>query len=111
MDPWMWRPRLEAQHIVVRYIVRDRYQMPGERCCVFEGNVLASRQVRHGLGHLPFETVFCGQERHPRQSQWWRQIAKNGIKRNGPKPGAQLPGGEYFAFKNATTLARHLITI
>ncbi len=37
--------------------------------------------------------------------------AKDGIKRNVPKSVAQLTGGEYFAFKDATTLARHLITI
>jgi hypothetical protein len=37
--------------------------------------------------------------------------AKDGIKRNVPESVAQLTGGEYFAFKNAKTLDRHLITI
>jgi len=37
--------------------------------------------------------------------------ARNGLKRNVPESVAQLTGGEYFAFKNATTLTRHLITI
>jgi VWFA-related protein len=37
--------------------------------------------------------------------------ARNGLKRNVPESVAQLTGGEYFAFKDATTLTRHLITI
>lgn len=37
--------------------------------------------------------------------------AKDGLKRNVPESVAQLTGGEYFAFKNAKTLAQHLITI
>jgi VWFA-related protein len=37
--------------------------------------------------------------------------AKNGLKENVPKSVAHLTGGEYFAFKDATTLTRHLITI
>jgi len=37
--------------------------------------------------------------------------AKTGLKSNVPKSVAQLTGGEYFAFKDATTLTRHLITI
>jgi VWFA-related protein len=37
--------------------------------------------------------------------------AKDGLKRNVPKSVAQLTGGEYFAFNDAKTLARHLITI
>jgi VWFA-related protein len=37
--------------------------------------------------------------------------AKDGLKRNVPESVAQLTGGEYFAFKDATTLRRHLITI
>jgi VWFA-related protein len=37
--------------------------------------------------------------------------ARNGLKRNVPESVAQLTGGEYFAFKDATTLIRHLITI
>ena len=37
--------------------------------------------------------------------------AKDGLKRNVPKSVAQLTGGEYFAFKDAKTLAQHLITI
>ena len=37
--------------------------------------------------------------------------AKDGLKRNVPESVAQLTGGEYFAFKDATTLSRHLITI
>jgi len=37
--------------------------------------------------------------------------AKDGLKRNVPKSVAQLTGGEYFAFKDPTTLNRHLITI
>ena len=37
--------------------------------------------------------------------------AKDGLKRNVPESVAQLTGGEYFAFKDAKTLARHLITI
>lgn len=37
--------------------------------------------------------------------------ARDGLKRNVPESVAQLTGGEYFAFKDATTLSRHLITI
>jgi VWFA-related protein len=37
--------------------------------------------------------------------------AKDGLKRNVPKSVAELTGGEYFAFKDATMLTRHLITI
>jgi VWFA-related protein len=37
--------------------------------------------------------------------------ANDGLKRNVPKAVAQLTGGEYFAFKDATTLKRHLIAI
>jgi hypothetical protein len=37
--------------------------------------------------------------------------AKDGLKHNVPRSVAQLTGGEYFAFKDATTLARHLISI
>jgi len=38
-------------------------------------------------------------------------LAKDGLKRNVPRSVAQLTGGEYFAFKDAKTLAQHLITI
>jgi VWFA-related protein len=38
-------------------------------------------------------------------------LAKDGLRRNVPKSVAQLTGGEYFAFKDAKTLAQHLITI
>ena len=37
--------------------------------------------------------------------------ARDGFKRNVPESVAQLTGGEYFAFKDATTLARRLISI
>jgi hypothetical protein len=37
--------------------------------------------------------------------------ARDGLKQNVPKSVAHLTGGEYFAFKDATTLTRHLITI
>jgi VWFA-related protein len=37
--------------------------------------------------------------------------AKDGLKRNVPESVAQLTGGEYFAFQDATALTRHLITI
>ena len=37
--------------------------------------------------------------------------AKDGLKHNVPESVAQLTGGEYFAFKDAKTLAQHLITI
>ena len=37
--------------------------------------------------------------------------AKAGLARNVPESVAQLTGGEYFAFKDRTTLSRHLITI
>ena len=37
--------------------------------------------------------------------------AKAGLERNVPESVAQLTGGEYFAFKDATSLSRHLITI
>jgi VWFA-related protein len=37
--------------------------------------------------------------------------AKDGLQRNVPESVAQQTGGEYFAFKDATTLSRHLITI
>jgi VWFA-related protein len=37
--------------------------------------------------------------------------AKDGLQRNVPESVAQLTGGEYFPFKDATTLSRHLITI
>jgi VWFA-related protein len=37
--------------------------------------------------------------------------AKDGLKRNVPESVAQLTGGEYFAFKDAKTLVRHLIII
>jgi VWFA-related protein len=37
--------------------------------------------------------------------------AKDGLKRNVPKSVAHLTGGEYFDFKNATTLTRDLMTI
>jgi VWFA-related protein len=38
-------------------------------------------------------------------------LAKDGLRRNVPRSVAQLTGGEYFAFKDAKTLTRHLITI
>ena len=37
--------------------------------------------------------------------------ARDGLQRNVPEAVAQQTGGEYFAFKDATTLSRHLITI
>jgi hypothetical protein len=37
--------------------------------------------------------------------------ARDGFKRNVPESVAQLTGGEYFAFKDAATLARRLISI
>ncbi len=37
--------------------------------------------------------------------------ARDGIKQNVPKHVAHLTGGEYFAFKDATTLTRRLMTI
>jgi VWFA-related protein len=37
--------------------------------------------------------------------------ANDGLKRNVPESVAQLTGGEYFAFKDATTLVQHLITV
>ena len=37
--------------------------------------------------------------------------AKDGLKRNVPESVAQLTGGEYFAFTNATTLKRSLLTV
>lgn len=37
--------------------------------------------------------------------------AKDGLKRNVPESVAQLTGGEYFPFKDASTLNRHLIPI
>jgi VWFA-related protein len=37
--------------------------------------------------------------------------ARDGLQRNVPESVAQLTGGEYFAFKDASTLSRHLITI
>lgn len=37
--------------------------------------------------------------------------AKDGLKRNVPESVAHLTGGEYFPFKNANTLASHLIPI
>ena len=37
--------------------------------------------------------------------------AKDGLQRNVPESVALLTGGEYFPFKDATTLTRHLITI
>jgi VWFA-related protein len=37
--------------------------------------------------------------------------AKDGFRRNVPEAVARLTGGEYFAFKDATTLSRHLITV
>lgn len=37
--------------------------------------------------------------------------ATDSLKRNVPESVAQLTGGEYFPFKNAATLAQHLITI
>jgi len=37
--------------------------------------------------------------------------AKDGLKRNGPESVAQLTGGEYFAFTNAATLKRSLLTV
>jgi VWFA-related protein len=37
--------------------------------------------------------------------------ASDGVKRNVPESMAQLTGGEYFAFKDATTLSRHLIPL
>lgn len=37
--------------------------------------------------------------------------ARDGLKRNVPESVAQLTGGEYFAFNDATTLTRQLITI
>ncbi|MGB8131796.1 MAG: VWA domain-containing protein [Candidatus Angelobacter sp.] len=38
-------------------------------------------------------------------------LAKDGLRRNVPRCVAQLTGGEYFAFKDAKTLAQHLINI
>jgi VWFA-related protein len=37
--------------------------------------------------------------------------AKDGLKRNVPESVAQLTGGEYFAFTNAATLKRNLLTV
>src|SRR6202041_4027120 len=37
--------------------------------------------------------------------------AKDGLKRNVPQSVAQLTGGEYFAFKDSTTLRHYLIPI
>jgi VWFA-related protein len=37
--------------------------------------------------------------------------ANDGLKRNVPESVAQLTGGEYFAFKDGTTLSRHLIPV
>jgi VWFA-related protein len=37
--------------------------------------------------------------------------AKDGLKRNVPESVAQLTGGEYFAFTNASTLKRSLLTV
>jgi hypothetical protein len=37
--------------------------------------------------------------------------AKDGLKRNVPESVAQLTGGEYFAFTNAATLKRSLLTV
>lgn len=37
--------------------------------------------------------------------------ARDGLKRNVPESVAQLTGGEYFAFNDARTLTRHMITI
>jgi VWFA-related protein len=37
--------------------------------------------------------------------------ARDGLQRNVPESVAQQTGGEYFNFKDATTLSRHLITI
>jgi VWFA-related protein len=37
--------------------------------------------------------------------------AKAGLQRNVPESVAQLTGGEYFSFKDGTTLSRHLVTI
>jgi hypothetical protein len=37
--------------------------------------------------------------------------ARDGLERNVPESVAQMTGGEYFAFKDATTLQRHLVTI
>jgi VWFA-related protein len=37
--------------------------------------------------------------------------ARDGLERNVPESVAELTGGEYFAFKDATTLNRHLIPI
>ena len=37
--------------------------------------------------------------------------ARDGLQRNVPESVAQLTGGEYFAFKDASTLSRHLITV
>ncbi len=37
--------------------------------------------------------------------------ARDGFKRNVPESVAELTGGEYFAFKDASTLSRHLVAI
>jgi VWFA-related protein len=37
--------------------------------------------------------------------------ARDGLKRNVPESVAQLTGGEYFPFKDAATLSKHLVTI
>ncbi len=39
------------------------------------------------------------------------ETARDGFKRNVPESVAQLTGGEYFPFKNASTHSQHLITI
>jgi hypothetical protein len=38
-------------------------------------------------------------------------VVKEGFRRNVPESVAQLTGGEYFAFTNAKTLSRHLLTV
>src|SRR5260370_14586558 len=74
MQACVWRLRTEAQDVVVWHIVRDGYQVSAARCCVFEGEVLATRQLSHGLGYVAFDAVFGGEERHPRQSHLWEQV-------------------------------------
>src|SRR5579864_554252 len=74
METRVQRLRTEAQEIIVRHIVGDGDQVLRERFCVFEGKVLATGKLRHGLRHIALEAIFCGEERNPRQPQWWKQI-------------------------------------
>jgi VWFA-related protein len=64
-------------------------------------------------GNRAVQALDCASDLLPpvRLARMAFMAAKDSLSRNVPESVAQLTGGEYFAFKDATTLSRHLVTI